>query len=169
MTRFVKSANTSVPTGRSQAELEKILRRYGCTGFGVTSDYEKGTAAVVFRVPDGPEKNAAQVPVKLIVDARAVYDSLYGQPTKWASSGRVPDPKGYRESQLLQAERVAWRHLVLWVDAACAASSIGVQRMSEAFLAHTLVRSADGRVLRVVDQMDEAANGNWRALLAPPT
>lgn len=168
MSKFVKSANTGVPVARSQSELERILRRYGCTGFGVTQDYEKGLAAINFRVPDGPEKNAPQVPVRLVVDYRAVYDSLYGQPTKWASGSRMADPKGYREPQLLQAERVAWRHLVLWVDAACAASTIGVQRMSEAFLAHTLIRSADGRVLRMIEQMNEAANGNWRALLAPP-
>ncbi|SRR6266576_27916 len=169
MKKFVKSADTSVAVSRSQTALERILRRYGCTGFGVTQDYEKGVAAVNFRVPDGPQKDATQIPIRLIVDHHAVYDSLYGQPTKWGTSGRVPDPQGYREQQLLQAERVAWRHLVLWVDAACSASTIGVQRMSDAFLAHTLIRSADGRVVRVVEQMDETAGGDWKALLTSGT
>lgn len=171
--RFVKSADTSVPVSRSQGELERVLRRYGCTGFGVTTDYELARASIMLRVPDGPEKDATQVPVKLIVDFRAVYDALYGQPMKWGqkpdgANGRVPDLKGYKAKFVEQAERVAWRHLVLWVDAACSASTVGLQRMSEAFLAHTLMRTADGRVLRVVEQMDEAAGGNWKALLPGP-
>lgn len=172
--RFVKSAGTSVPVSRSQSELEKILRRYGCTGFGVTTDYTVQRAAVTLRVPDGPEKDAAQIPVKLIVDFRAVYDALYGQPTSWGkrpdgTQGKVYNPKGYDARFIEQSERVAWRHLVLWVDAACSASTVGLQRMSEAFLAHTLMRTADGRVLRVVEQMDEAAGGNWKALLPAST
>lgn len=171
--KFVKSAETLVPVGRSQSELERILRRYGCTGFGVSQDYEALRTSVTLRVPDGPEKDALQVPVKLVVDFRAVYDALYGQPMRHGqkpdgSWGRVPDPKGYNARLIEQAERVAWRHLVLWVDAACSASTVGLQRMSEAFLAHTLTRTADGRVLRVVEQMDEAAGGNWKALLPPP-
>lgn len=171
--KFVKSAETSVPVSRSTAELERVLRRYGCTGFGVSNDYEQLRCAVTIRVPDGPEKDAPQIPVKLVVDFRAVYDALYGQPTKSCNRpdgtwGRMFDPKGYDPKFIQQAERVAWRHLVLWVDAACSASTVGLQRMSEAFLAHTLMRTADGRVLRVVEQMDEAAGGNWKALLPPP-
>jgi len=166
--QFVKSSGTSVPVSRSQAELERVLRRYGCTGFGTSSDYSAGTASVHFRVPDSTDKNAVQIPIRLVIDTRAVYDALYGQPTKWSPNGRIHDPTGYRPKDLEQAERVAWRQVVLWVDAACSASTTGVQRMSEAFLAHTLIRAADGRVMRVVEQMDEAADGNWRALLPAP-
>jgi hypothetical protein len=159
--------------GRSQNELERVLRRYGATGFGVTADYARMQTSVQIRVPDGPEKDAVQVPIKLLVDIRAVYDALYGQPMRHGqkpdgSWGRVYDPKGYNAKLVEQSERVAWRHLVLWVDAACSASTVGLQRMSEAFLAHTLLRTADGRVLRVVEQMNESAQGNWKALLAPP-
>lgn len=170
---FVKSAQTGVPVGRSTAELERVLRRYGCTGFGVTNDYEALRCSVTIRVPDSLEKGAPQIPVKLVVDFRAVYDALYGQPTlhgKMADGtwGRIYNPKGYEPKFIEQAERVAWRHLVLWVDAACSASTVGLQRISEAFLAHTLMRTSDGRVLRVVEQMDEAAGGNWKALLPGP-
>ncbi len=166
--RFIKSSETSVPVSRSQVELERILRRYGCTGFGTSSDYNAGTASVTFRVPDGPDKNAPQIPIRLVIDTRAVYDGLYGRPTKWAPNGRVHDPTAYRQKELEQAERVAWRQVVLWVDAACSAATVGVQRMSEAFLAHTLIRSSDGRVMRVVDQMDAASGGSWLALLPAP-
>jgi hypothetical protein len=128
-----------------------------------------GLIAVAFRVPDSLAKDAPTVPVRLQVETRQVYDALYGQPTKWSNAGRVLDPKGYQPKGLLQAERVAWRHLVLWVDAALSAAAAGAQKISEAFLAHTLIRNAEGRTVRVVDQMDEAAGGTWRALLAPPS
>jgi hypothetical protein len=51
---FVKSANTSTPAARSQAELERILLRYGCSGFGVTRDYNRLELAVAFRVKPVP-------------------------------------------------------------------------------------------------------------------
>lgn len=171
--QFVKSGSTAVPVARSQVELERVLRRYGCTGLAISNDYTEMRCSVTIRVPDGPEKDAAQIPVKLIVDFRAVYDALYGQPMTLGKKpdgqqGRIHDPKGYKENFIQQAERVAWRHLVLWVDAACSASTVGLQRMSEAFLAHTLMRTADGRVLRVVEHMDEEAGGNWQKLLPAP-
>src|SRR5262245_56870129 len=108
--KFVKSAETSVPVSRSQNELERVLRRYGATGYGVTTDYEKMQTAVQLRVPDGPEKDAVQVPIRLHVDFRAVYDALYGQPTMSGkrpdgSWGRIPNPKGYEQRWVEQAER----------------------------------------------------------------
>ena len=167
---FVKSASTSVPSSRSQAELEKTLRRYGCTGFGTHADYTAHRVAVNFRVPDTQQKDAPQVPVRLVVDFLAVYDALYGRPMKrrWVNDEYVTehDPKGYGEKGLEQAERVAWRQLILWVDAACSAAAAGLQPMSEAFFAHTLVRNADGETLRMVDHLNAVAPGHeWRALL----
>lgn len=169
MTTFVKSAGTAVPVSRSQSELERVLRRYGATGYGITTDYTAMKTSINLRVPDSHEKDAPQVPIRLVVDFRAVYDALYGMPTMWLNGERVRHIKGYSATRIQQAERVAWRHLVLWVDAACSAAAIGVQKMSEAFLAHTLLRGMDGRVLRVIDQMNESSpGGNWRALLPPP-
>lgn len=74
---FVKSQNTEVPASRSQAELERVLRRYGATGFGVQSDYEKGLVRIFFRVPDSPGE-LASVPVRLEVDIKAVSVLLNG-------------------------------------------------------------------------------------------
>lgn len=162
---FVKSGTTEVPASRSQSELERLLRRYGASGFGVSSDYATGTVRVFFRVPDAP-KAPANIPVRLEVNTKAVAEALFGKPRKaWERGRYVEHPT---EQELAQAERVAWRQLVLWVDAALSAAAAGVQKISEAFLAHTLVRGSEGQVLRVVDQMDLAAGGNWRALLPPP-
>jgi hypothetical protein len=155
---FVKSANTSVPVARSRAELERVLRRYGCTGFGSSQDFKEHRIIVHFVVPDTVEEDAEQIPVRLEVDVRLVCDHLYG----W-------DARGYNEREWAQAERVAWRQLILWVDAACSAAAAGVQKMSEAFFAHTVVRGDDGVARRLVDHLDALSGGNWRALLSSGT
>src|SRR5690348_8107243 len=132
---FVKSANTSTATGRSQSELERILRRYGASGFGVSADYATHIIRVAFRVPDVPGQPAV-VPVRLEVNIETVSRALgHGKPrASWDKTWKKPTT-----AQWEQAERVAWRHLVLWVDAALSAAVAGLQPISEAFLAHTLV------------------------------
>ena len=164
MTDFVKASTTVVSPGRSQVELERILRRYGASGFGVQSDYEARIIKVMFRVPDEPGSTAS-VPVRLEVSVEAVARAMgmFKPPQSWQAE-RKPSTQQWE-----RAERVAWRHLVLWVDAALSAATAGVQKISEAFLAHTLVRNEQGQIMRVVEQMDAAAGGNWRALLPAPT
>jgi len=154
--RFVKSADTSTSVSSSQRDLERILRRYGASDFNLGSDWEKRIARVAFRVPDTPGSKVS-VPVRLEVSIEAVGKALFGH----SSLSKY----GWE-----QAERVAWRHLVLWVDAACSASGAGMQTMSEAFLAHTLVRSPDGTIKKVSAMMDDAAGtGGYRALLPAAT
>jgi|SRR3990167_3512561 len=169
---FVKSGNTSVPVSRSQGQLEKLLRRYGCSGFAVSNDYLEALITVSFRVPDGPGHDAPFIPVRLQVQTRLVYDALYGRPVsrKWDDDARKYrdewNPNGYSAQLLQHAERVAWRQLVLWVDAACSAANAGVQKMSEAFFAHTVVRGDDGDLRRVIELVDQLGGvGGWRALL----
>jgi hypothetical protein len=153
--RFVKSANTSTPVNNSRSELERILRRYGCTGFASASDYETHKATITFRVPDSTRKDAPQVPVRLEIDVLAVAQALTGiAPDKQRRVGQrwnAPVITGYTDDELAQSERVAWRHLVLWVDAACSAAAAGMQTMTEAFFAHILVRDESGRLGRMID------------------
>lgn len=154
---FVKSADTRTPASQSQVALERLLRRYGAFGFGVNSDYEHHLIRVTFRVPDAPGSKTI-VPVRLEVSIVAIAQALF------------PGVKTYNAYGWEQAERVAWRHLVLWVDAACAATNAGLQTMSEAFLAHALVRSPGGEIKRVVEMLDDAAGeGGYRGLLPAGT
>lgn len=156
--RFVKSSDTTTPASQSQIALEKLLRRYGAFGFGVNSDYEHHLIRVTFRVPDAPGSPTV-VPIRLEVSIQAIAHALF------------PNVDGkFSEWGWAQAERVAWRHLVLWVDAACAATNAGLQTMSEAFLAHALVKSPDGTIKRVVEMLDDAAGeGGYRGLLPAGT
>lgn len=159
MKRFVKSADTRTPVSSSQRDLERILRRYGASGLTLASDWNDRTAKVAFRVPDVPGSEVL-VPIRLEVSMKEIARALgWNNPTQY----------GWE-----QAERVAWRHLVLWVDAACSAASAGMQTMSEAFLAHTLVKGPDGEVQKVSAMLDKAAQAQgeergYRGLLPAST
>lgn len=174
--QFIKAADTVTPVSKSQRDIETILRRYGATDFSFGSSWERRIARIAFRVPDTLD-SAIMVPVRLEISMQEIAERLFGKEElnnpqqRWIPRrGYVtPDPAKMYE----QAERVAWRHLVLWVDAACAAASAGLQTMSEAFLAHTLVRGHDGEVRRVVEMLDQAAvadgKSGYRAMLPERT
>lgn len=165
--RFVKSADTDSPVSASQREIERILRRYGASDFSLGSHWENRIARLAFRVPDEPGSKLL-VPVRLEISIEAVAGAL-GFTVAWGGKKVIPT-----QWQWEQAERVSWRHLVLWVDAACAAAGAGLQTMSEAFLAHTLVRTPDGDVLKVSQMLDHAAKlqgaeNGYRGLLPAGT
>ena len=146
--RHIKSADSKVPVPRSVQELERILVRYGCSEFGFSRNYAKGGAKVWFRISDEPNQEPT-IPVQLNVDVEQVRGAL--------------EDAGYRLKDG-QAERVAWRNLVLWVDAACSAAAVGVRRMSETFFADLVISDEDGRPIR----MFERAQGELPRLLQPP-
>jgi len=174
---FIKSADTSTSVSNSRSEIEKMLRRYGAHSLSVGQDYQRGTVVVSFIVPNTPTKDSQAIPIRLPVSVRAVYDRLYGQPQRWlvdpeTNKGRYAhNPNGYDTKKLEQAERVAWRHLVLWIDAALTSAQAGLQTMTEAFLAHAVIPSETGAPVRVMDYL-EAAQGQLapgvRGLLAAP-
>lgn len=141
MTDFLKAADTKTQVAKSQADIETLLRRYGAKGYGMQLDYERLTVTISFRLPLA---GGGEMPVSI--------------PLSWA---RVADllrkrRKGYlspRDKEALnkQAERVAWRHLYLFIDAALTAVQVGIQTPEEAFFAHALVRTSDGDEGRIVD------------------
>lgn len=134
----VYAGDTSTSVQYSKNEVEKLLVRYGASAFQVTHDYEGGKVAVSFRIPDSKVRGAAMVPVQIPVDIRVVYAALYGDP---------PRQKDRHDRQMAQAERVAWRNLVLWLTAALATATIGLQTVTEAFFAHARLGPGGERVI----------------------
>lgn len=145
-TKFFKSENTTTPVRNSKGEIETILRRYGASGFSVAEDYHRGIVVISFVVPDHHGKDAAQVPVKLPINIGKIYHIIYG----------VEPRMGDRGSDWERAERVAWRNLVLWIDAALSAAAAGLQTITEAFFAHAVVDQTGGR--RMIEVVAEAAD-----------
>lgn len=136
----IKSATTVVSVDKSKREIEKMLRRYGCSKLQVTEDYGAGIFSVAFALPD--EAGASgHVPVKIEIEVAKVHHALRRNST--------------RSVNLEQAQRVAWRQLVLWLDAALSASTLGLQRISEAFFAHILVNGSERMIDVVTQHADE--------------
>jgi hypothetical protein len=177
---FVKSQDTSVSVANSRGEIEKILRRYGASGISVQQTFDERNqpelVTVSFIVPD-KVGSTRKVPVSLPINVKRVYDGLYGQPNKSTYDETTKryirrfNPAGYDPRSLPQAERVAWRNLVLWIDAALSAAAVGLQTITEAFYAHTVVQLEGGGQARLADYIErmqgQLAPG-VRALLSAP-
>ena len=148
---FIKSRTTSTSVSNSQKGLRGMLERYGCSSYGVHEDYEKGITTVVFRVADS---DGTMVPVRLVVDSDKVCQGLFGHNLEQAS------PWGRK-----QAERVAWRNLLLLIDASLAVAALNLRPIRETFLADLLVEE-DGRSRRFVEVMEEQNSDAWLQLTA---
>ncbi len=150
---YVKAWKTSTPVSNSQAEIRRMLARYGVHGVSMSEDMRKGEIVVAFAVPDSPGSKVT-VPVRLPVSVNNVAMAMYGK------ARNPPSP-----AKLEQAERVAWRHLVLWIDAALSASTTGLQTITEAFFAHTVVGDRGERMIEVVEQAQSSLAAGVQRLL----
>jgi hypothetical protein len=141
---FVKAGKTSTGVPQSKMELERILRRYGAEQFSTAQDYSKGLVVVQFTIPNTPDRGARMIPVRFPVESRRIYDRLFGRPAS---------ADGYNPKRLEQAERVAWRNVILWVDAQLSAASIGLQTVEEAFIAHAAIGPGGVRLIEALPAM----------------
>lgn len=143
---FIKSADTQTTTDKTRVQLEQLLDRYGARSFGYSRTFdERGFARIVieFALPVdlGGE---ASIPVQIPMEVGRVYDRIVG------ARKSTPTVRE-RPALIARAERVAWRQLYLFVDASLAAVALGITTLEEAFFAHALVGTPDGRVGRAGD------------------
>lgn len=157
---FVKAESTTVAPEKSRMEIEGMLRRYGAVGFSFSSNLETGQSHVDFIVPDSKKKDAPRIPVRIPVNHFDVYDAMFGVPMDWDAtfSKRVPRSRPYKHDprRIAQAERVAWRNMVLWIDAALSAATIGLRSIAETFAGDRLVTDEAGQTMRVQELLDRA-------------
>lgn len=161
MTTFVKSASTVTTVANSRREVDKLLRRYGASAISIGEDIEHRLITVSFVIPNGA-RDATKVPVKLPISVANVYHALYGKPSR-------PFPSGYDTRRMAQAERVAWRNIVLWIDAALSAASVGLQTITEAFFAHAVVGENGTRMIEVVESCQSQLGAGVQRLLTAST
>lgn len=115
------AADTKVSPEKSKAEIEKTLRRYGCTGF--MYGWEVGQAVIAFQAHDKTVKFVLPMPDP---DAREFTLTPTGQ-TRSQSS---------REQAYEQATRQRWRALALAIKAKLEAVEVGIVSFEDEFLAH---------------------------------
>lgn len=148
---WVRSWDTSVAVGRSSAELETLLRRYGASGYTVSNDYTGGTLIIGFTMPRSWQvPDAEPIEIKLAVSYGETLRRLERMPefvTKRRGKGANVEAWGTE-----QAERVAWRQILLWVEAGLNAAAAGIQTIEEAFFAHSVLPGTQQRVIDLVHE-----------------
>lgn len=126
--------------------METLLRRYGAQGYTVSNDYVGGTLVIGFTLPATWQiKTDQTVEVRLAVSYGETRRRLERMP-QYASRARSKGAPWATE----QAERVAWRHVILWAEASLAASAAGIQTIEESFFAHIVVPGSNVRVIDAV-------------------
>lgn len=127
MTRFAE--NTTVSSDKSRAEIEKVLSRYGASGFmyGWDQDQNPPRAGVSFRMAKRHIKFLLPLPVR---------DSKEFERTPGRGYIRGPEA---REQVYEQAVRQRWRALALVIKAKLEAVETGITEFEDEFMAHIVM------------------------------
>lgn len=143
MSRYAQ--NTSVPADRSRAEIDKILTRYGASGFGYSWERrEVAINPVPVYGPKTEQRDFAAI-VFQFKERRVRLD--------------VPMPTAREAGTAERAERATrqrWRALLLVIKAKLEAVESGISTLEQEFLAHVVTES--GRTIGeiIIPQISEA-------------
>ncbi|HEY2848339.1 MAG TPA: hypothetical protein VGI97_00550 [Gemmatimonadaceae bacterium] len=143
MSRYAE--NTSVPADRSRAEIDKILTRYGASGFGYSWERrEVAINPVPAHAPRTEQRDFAAI-VFQFKERRVRLD--------------VPMPTAREAGTAERAERATrqrWRALLLVIKAKLEAVESGISTLEQEFLAHVVTES--GRTIGeiIIPQISEA-------------
>lgn len=152
---WVRSWDTEVPASRSQTELEQLLRRYGAKGYTLSSDYTNGTVVIAFTIPrDWQDSALGTADIQMALGFKDTLKRLRGM-QKFKDKVSRMSSQNQQTWPMEQAERVAWRQLIMLVEAGLNAAASGLQTVEEAFFAHTMIQLGSGRH-RAIDVVKEA-------------
>jgi len=118
--------NTAVPVERSRAEIEKLLKKHGCSKFLVGNDDETHRAMVQFQA-----KNRI---VRFLVTLPDPKDKLYSKDR----NGWMLSPSGVQK-KVEQAERQRWRALLLVIKAKLESVESHIATFEEEFMAQIVM------------------------------
>lgn len=141
------AAGTAVPLDRSKAEIERMLRRYGCNQFGSGwAQGEKGVSYAHVTFKHGSTSIMLALPMPN-------YNEL------------AKDGRGHRRNKTeldnayAQEERRRWRALCLIIKAKLEAVSTGISTLEREFFSDLVL--PDGSTLgdRLIPQLEAIQNG----------
>ncbi len=143
MARYAKK--TSVPVDRSRAEIERVLERYGASGFGYS--WERREVAITPTPVYGPKVEIREF-ATLVFDfkkRRVRLDVPMPSDREAGSAGRAA-----------QAGRQRWRAVLLVIKAKLEAVDSGISTLEAEFLANIVTES--GRTIGevVIPRLTEA-------------
>lgn len=150
--------NTDVSVEKSQAELRKILNKFGCTRFMIMDDPGKGI--VIFEV------NASAIRFDLPLPERHNFE----QAKRYSKIVQLPPDKAYAAWE--QACRSRWRALLLCVKAKLEAVEVGITTFEQEFLAHFVLPNGkvfgDMAIPALRDAKEKKQMPSMTSLLALP-
>lgn len=142
------AANTEVPTEKTRAEIETVIKRYGGTHFGYMSNPE--SAIVLFVAND--RKVRFNLPLPNTED-----DEFQYRPYRDSRKRCTPDEV---QSRWEQACRSRWRALLLVIKAKLEAIDVGVTSFDEEFLAHIVTDSGETVGESLLPNLNRALSGS---------
>lgn len=128
--------NTSVPVDRSRAEIERVLTRYGASGFGY--QWERRVVPVAPPTLHGPKLREQEIAAVMFQfkDRRVRLD--------------IPMPEDQREV------RQRWRAVLLVIKAKLEAVASGISTLEAEFLANIVTESGQTVGDLVLPRLSEA-------------
>lgn len=132
------AAKTEVAPDKSRAEIERLLERYGATGFQY--GWHSGHALIGFELRQRPYQVMIHLPSLDKFRSKAAYE---------------------------QAVRTKWRVMVLWVKSQLEAIEEGIVTPEEAFLAYALLPNRQTVGQWAADQLSDATKRGLMPPLLP--
>lgn len=124
---------TKISPEQTVAQIQRILGKYGVSA--IQTEYEGGKVKTVFfKIKIGDY----HIPFRLPCRSEVIYRVLIGRMKKIREK-RIDE---YRE----QAERIAWRQILRWVEAQMALVETGMVKIQEVFMPY-IQTNAEGQTL----------------------
>jgi hypothetical protein len=147
--------DTTVPSDRSRAEIERTLTRYGATKF--LYGWEEQRAVIGF------EAQGRRVRFELPLPDRQARSITH------TPSRRTPRSREQQEAAYEQAIKQRWRALLLIIKAKLEAIESGITTFESEFLAHTVLPSGETVGEWLAPQLAQAyTSGRMPPLLPAP-
>lgn len=160
MSRYARGTEVSVD--RSEAEIRRLLQRYGADQITVGTSAEPPQAAVLFNylAPAAKGAPARRLPVKVVIALPSPREERFTR----TPSGRRPRSQEAAYNEWRNACRQQWRVLVLLIQAQLEGILNGIVTPEEAFLPWLVLAGG-----RTVSQWasQELTSGHMPALPAP--
>lgn len=128
MTRYAEG--TTVPVERSEAEIKRLVARYGARRYATATDEDAGVAVIQFEMHDRRVLFRLQLPGEsgFRLDGR----------------GRERSDTARRNAYEAECRRM-WRALVITIKAKLESVESGIETFESAFLAQIVIPGAGGR------------------------
>jgi len=145
--------STGIPIHRTISEVQQALIRAGAQA--ITTVHEKGKiSGMSFSIPGSNEDLQVVRTYTLPIRTKKLLDLIQSRRKRGASS-KI-------EQDIIQAERIAWRQILRWLEAQFALIDTGMSEPGEVFLPYQT--QGDGRTVYQVFQA-----GERKALSAGPS